>query len=48
MEKEIKTKVANGVKKVAVMAATYYANVACPFVTYQPQMSKGVKKLRKF
>ena len=28
--------------------ATHYANVACPFFTYQPKMSVDVKKLRKF
>ena len=31
-----------------IKVATHYANVACPFFTYQPKMSVEVKKLRKF
>lgn len=28
--------------------AVHYANVACPFFTYQPKINKEVRKLRKF
>ena len=35
-------------KNAAIKVATHYANVACPFFTYQPKMSAEVKKLRKF
>ena len=35
-------------KKLLMNTATYYANVACPLVVYQPKMKKSVKKLRKF
>ena len=48
IENKIKMKIANNVKNVAVKVATHYANVACPFTTYQPKVSKEVKKLRKF
>lgn len=48
IENKIKMKIANNVKNVAVKVATHYANVACPFLTYQPKVSKEVKKLRKF
>lgn len=40
--------VAELTKKAAIKVATYYANVACPFIIYQPKMSNEVKKLRKF
>lgn len=40
--------IANLAKKTAIKVATYYSNVACPFITYQPKISKEVKKLRKF
>ena len=40
----VRGKIANKTKNVA----THYANVACPFFTYQPKMSAEVKKLRKF
>lgn len=43
--KEVCSKLA---KNVAVKVAEIYANEACPFITYQPKMSKEVKKLRKF
>ncbi len=48
IENKIKMKIANNVKNVAVKVATHYANVSCPFITYQPKVSKEVKKLRKF
>ena len=48
IENKIKMKIANNVKNVAVKVATHYVNVACPFFTYQPKVSKEVKKLRKF
>lgn len=44
MEAKINKQVASIAKKTAVKFATYYANVACPFITYQPKMSKEVKK----
>ncbi len=44
IENKIKIKVANNVKNVAVKVATHYVNVACPFFTYQPKVSKEVKK----
>ena len=36
------------IKKKAIDIAEYYANIACPLLTYQPKESKAVKKLRKF
>ena len=42
--KEVCSKLA---KNVAVKVAEMYANEACPYITYQPKMSKEVKKLRK-
>ncbi len=48
METKINKQVASIAKKTAVKFAAYYANVACPFITYQPKMSKEVKKLRDF
>lgn len=44
----VRGKIANKTKKAAIKVATHYANVACPFFTYQPKMSVEVKKLRKF
>ena len=40
--------IATKTKNAAIKVATHYANVACPFFTYQPKMSAEVKKLRKF
>lgn len=40
-------RVAELTKKVIIKFATYYANVACPFITYQPKMSNEVKNLRR-
>ena len=36
------------IKKRAIGVAEYYANVACPLLTYQPKENKAVKALRKF
>lgn len=44
---DVKSKVANKSKAFATRAAVHYANVSCPFLTYQPKMSKEVKNLRK-
>lgn len=35
-------------KKSAVSVAKYYANVSCPLVFYQPEITDSIKKLRKF
>jgi|UniRef100_UPI003FF0CDCB hypothetical protein len=35
-------------KKVIVGVATYYANVSCTLVLYQPKLDEAVKKLRRF
>jgi|GEM_PF-533255 len=43
----VRGKIANKTKNAAIKVATHYANVACPFFTYQPKMSVEVKKLRK-
>ena len=48
MRNKINKKIADSVKQVAVKVTKHYANVTCPFLTYQPQLSKEVKKLRKF
>lgn len=41
----------NAVKKmlevVAIKIATRDANVACPYLTYQPTLPEAVKKLKK-
>ena len=39
----VRGKIANKTKNVAIKVATHYANVACPFFTYQPKMSAEVK-----
>ena len=39
--------VAELTNKAAIKIATYYANVACPFIIYQPKMSNEVKNLRR-
>lgn len=44
IKKSIKRIVANVAKK----SATMEANTACPFMNYQPEEPKAVKKLRKF
>ena len=36
------------IKKKAIDIAEYYANVACPLLTYQPKEPKVVRSLRKF
>lgn len=36
------------VEKAAYKMAALEANTACPFIGYQPQAPKSVKKLRKF
>lgn len=38
----------NVIKKKAIDIAGYYANIACPLLTYQPKESKAVKSLRRF
>lgn len=38
----------NMLKKKAIDIADYYANIACPLLTYQPKESKAVKSLRRF
>jgi len=35
-------------RRLMLSVATYYANVACPFLTYQPKQPNEVKNLRKF
>ncbi len=47
MGAKLDKKIAELTKKTAIKVATYYANVACPFITYQPKMSNDVKKLRR-
>lgn len=32
----------------AVVVTTWSANTACTFVTHQPELPNGAKKLRKF
>lgn len=44
MKKIIKQVVAGMAKKTAVMEA----NTACPFMNFQPEEPKAVRKLRKF
>lgn len=46
MEKTKKTK--DLVKKIAIHVAKADANVACPWISYQPKMPNSVKKLREF
>lgn len=48
MKKMFKEEITKIAKKAVVKTATYYANVTCPFITYQPRISNEVKKLRKF
>ncbi len=36
------------IKRQAIDIAEYYANIACPLITFQPKESKAVKSLRKF
>lgn len=48
MRTKLNKNVAEFAKRTAIKVATYYANVACPFITYQPKMSSELKKLRKF
>lgn len=36
------------IENVAIMIAVSDANAACLCISYQPQMPKAVKKLRKF
>lgn len=49
MEKtKIRKKLSDSSKSVLKNVAIHYANVACPFFTYQPKISEEVKKLRKF
>ena len=43
MKNIINSKVADVAKLVAVKVAKHYANVTCPFLTYQPIMNKEVK-----
>lgn len=38
----VRGKIANKTKNAAIKVATHYANVACPFFTYQPKMSAEV------
>lgn len=39
---------ADKTKGVVMKVAIHYANVACPFFTYQPKVTNNIKKLRKF
>ncbi|MBD5539728.1 MAG: hypothetical protein HDR00_00755 [Lachnospiraceae bacterium] len=48
MKKDIRKGLKEFGKKAAVGVATYYANISCPLVVYQPQMKDSVRKLRKF
>lgn len=41
-------KIADTMKNIMVNTAKHYVNVACPFITYQPEIKDDVKKLRKF
>lgn len=36
------------IEKIAIRAAISEANTTCPFINYQPEIPKAVKKLRKF
>lgn len=45
---KIKPVMADLSKMVAEKVARHYANVACPFLTYQPKVTKEIKSLRKF
>lgn len=40
---KLNKEVADIAKKAAIEFATFYANVACPFITYHPKMSKEIK-----
>ena len=48
MKEKTNKSLAKITKKIATSVAIYYANVACPFLTYQPKISDEVKKLRRF
>ena len=36
------------IEKIAIRAAISEVNTTCPFINYQPEIPKAVKKLRKF
>lgn len=44
----IKPFMANLSRVVVENVAKHYANVACPFFTYQPKVTKEIKKIRRF
>lgn len=46
--RKFKERLAKNTQTLAKKVAVHYANVACPFLTYQPKMCAAVKKLRKF
>ena len=46
MKKE-KKMIKNIVENIAIKIATADAKTACPCITYQPELPKAVKKLRK-
>lgn len=48
LNNSLKEKAKEHGKKVIKSMATYYSNVACPLVFYQPKKPDAVKKLRKF
>jgi len=52
MEKREKNKVNNLgwdlIAKIGLMSARYTANTACTYILHQPEVPKGIKKLRKF
>ena len=37
----------DAVEKIAIKVAKMDANTACPCISYQPELPKAVKKLRK-
>ena len=47
----MKTKIVKGIKDrrdaLAIRVAKHYANISCPLITFQPEMPRAVKQLRK-
>ena len=47
MSKKIREVIEEKKQVLAVKVAKHYANVSCPFITYQPELPEEVKKLKK-
>lgn len=41
-------KIAKCIVSLALIVATIEANIACPYITYQPHKPESVRRLRKF